>query len=315
MPDVTKESVSASQAAMLFNQSPYGTRFMLWQHFKNGVPLGKPRKAMTWNDRLQWGLAQQPTILRATAEAYHLELVENVEERYERDGQLGCTIDGHLIAPDVGEIIVEAKNLDWLQWRDNWTESAAPPHIEIQMQQQLAVRKREQGIIACFVGGNDLKFYERRRAPEVEEQIREETAHFFESLAFDTPPEVIGEPIELPTIAALYPTANEAEVLTDMEDEELTEIIRQYDWAREQKTFHEKLAEQMKVKLLARAGTAGKVRARYVQAIISKSQVAASLCHPHTEAKETKRAFVQTRIKVLKMDDPPPPAPDQGITP
>src|SRR5258708_3729074 len=137
MPDVTKQSVSASQAPALFGHSPYSTKWLLWQHFKNDVPIEPPEDL-----RMGWGKLLQAVILRAAADQYGLEMQPNLAEEYIRRGRLGCTLDGEMLVPDGEPIIVEAKNVDWLRWRDTWTESAAPMHVEIQLQEQLLVRQR-----------------------------------------------------------------------------------------------------------------------------------------------------------------------------
>jgi predicted phage-related endonuclease len=285
MPDITKQTVSASQAAALFGHSPYSTRWLLWQHFKNNVPTDPPE-----DTRMSWGKLMQAVILRATADQYRLEMQPNLADDYVRLGQLGCTLDGEMLVPDGEPIIVEAKNVDWLRWRDTWTESSAPLYVEIQLQEQLLVRQRQRG--------NEMKFYEREANPKIHERLKEEAASFFESLAADNEPDPLGSPLELPALAHLYPDSDPTEVLEDMKDVELSETIRMFDWARAQESFHRKIKEQMQAKLLARSGSAGIVRAPGVKAYITKSPIAASVCLAHAEDKVTRKASTQTRIKV-----------------
>jgi predicted phage-related endonuclease len=297
MPDRSFETVSASQAPALFNHSPYMTRWILWHAFRaRDLRLIEPPES----ERMHSGKLLQRVILAETADHFKLEVQENIEDRYDRAGQLGCTIDAHLIVPDQGEIIVEAKNVDWLRWRDTWTETAAPIHIEIQMQQQLLVRNCPRGAIACFVGGNQFLWYEREAMPEWHARLKEEAALFFESLAKNDEPDPIGSPLSLPLLAKLYPESDPAEIIEATDDDDLGDTIRQFEWAREQATFATRLQEQMKAKILTRAGSAGIIKAPGATAYITKSPIAEGVCAPHAEPKVTRKASIQTRIKVTK---------------
>src|SRR5262245_47666119 len=115
MPDPTWRSVSASQAPALLNQSPYATLFTLWWMFK-----GKSVET-DFTQRMAWGKLLQEAILKATALQYRLEVIPNRNDEYTRNGQLGATIDGAMHDPVRGLVVVEAKNVDRLIWRDTWS--------------------------------------------------------------------------------------------------------------------------------------------------------------------------------------------------
>ena len=298
MPDPTKQSVSASQTPVLFGQSPYATRWMLHQHFAKGLPLDAPE-----DERTRWGSLLQDDILEATALSYRMEMQPNIANEYTRAGRLGATIDGRMIMPDRGPVIVEAKNIDWLRWRDTWTKTAAAPHVEIQLQTQMLVAgeldaEPRHGIIAALVGGNELVFHERAPDAELHDRIREEAAHFFEDLAAGREPDPFGSPLELPMLAALYPETTPREVVEDYDDEELALAIRQFAWAKGEESFARKLKEQMQAKIMARAGAAEILRANGATCYFSRAAVAPSVCQPHSEPKQTRAASVRLTIKV-----------------
>jgi predicted phage-related endonuclease len=300
MPDPAKQSISASQAAALFDRHPYYTKWMLWQHFRRGLSIEAEAE-----ERIAWGRLLQDDILTAVAIEYRLDVVPNHGDEYIRDGLLGATIDAHMIAPEKGEIVVEAKNIDWLRWRDTWSETAAAPHVEIQLQTQMRVRKAQHGLIAALVGGNDLRFYERERNSDLWELLEQETRLFFESLKTDREPDPLGSPLELPMLARLYPETVPTKTLQDLEDEDLAETIRQFNWARNQESFAKKFKEQMQAKLLARAGDFGIIRANGVSAFIKKSPTAAQLCAPHADPKVLRKASILTRIQVEEAERVP----------
>jgi predicted phage-related endonuclease len=308
MPDPTQQSVSASQAAALFNAHPYFTKFMLWHHFKNGMPL-----EVAGNERIAWGKLLQDDILYATSLAYRLEVAENTANEYTRAGQLGATIDGRMVMPDRGPVIVEAKNIDWLRWKETWSETAAAPHVEIQLQVQMLAAGTDHGIIAALVGGNEMRWLERERNGELADRLREEAALFFESIERNDAPDPLGSPLELPMLAALYPTADPEEIIEDLEDQELAETVRQFASARKDETFNRKLKELMQAKILARTGTAGRLIVNGARCKITRIPIRPTICAPHDGAKEIRKASVQTKIKIERTQEVAPVGEGQGI--
>jgi predicted phage-related endonuclease len=298
MPDPLKQTVSASQASALYNLSPYATRFMLYHHFVNGLPIGPDDADAEGNERMSWGVLLQDDILAMTARRYRLDITENKENRYARRGSLGATIDGSMIAPDRGPVVVEAKNIDWLRWRDTWTEKAAAPHVEIQTQVGMHAAGAEHGIIAAFVGGNHLLFYEREINKELISRTEEEARLFLESVRDGKEPDPLGSPIELPMLAELYPETNPAEVVEDLDDEELALAIRQFDAARRDETFNRKLKEQMEAIILARSRAAGVLRANGWTCLLERYGVAPGVCQPHASPRVIRKAYSGVRIKV-----------------
>lgn len=276
MPDKTLQTISATQVPALFNQSPYMTLYMLWHHFKNGLPLDADP-----NERMEWGFALQTIIIEAAAKKLRLEHVENVADEYSRspDFRVGCTIDGFMLDPSRGLGFVECKNVDGLVFRDQWTDDAAPPHIELQHQTQLMVPHPEHGlpkwgVIAALVGGNELKLYERQPLDDVQNLIAGEATAFFESLEKGIEPDAFGDEKEIAALAFLYPEAPELKTLVIDDPDKanaFADTADQYAKVREQRLISEKAEKQLKAKLLATAKDNGIVIAANCEAIIKKT--------------------------------------------
>ena len=114
MPDPRLETVSASQAAALFNRSPYDTRWTLYQRFIGNVPEDAA------DNRMAWGKRMQPLLLEAAGEDLALEVqppdafglaVDDMfqGDPYLRNGMLGCTRDALVVCPDRGPGALELK--------------------------------------------------------------------------------------------------------------------------------------------------------------------------------------------------------------
>lgn len=95
MPDPQNATVSATQSPMLLNASPYGTKWMLWQKFANGMAM-----RVEENERMRWGTLMQPLVLSEAS--YALKLEVSASDEYVRRGSLGCTRDAVVYCPDRG---------------------------------------------------------------------------------------------------------------------------------------------------------------------------------------------------------------------
>ena len=75
MPDQTRKTISSTQASALVDQSPYMTKWMLYQWLRREDPGEDEADA-----RMQWGLKMQPLVLAQCAEDLRLEVIPNGTE-------------------------------------------------------------------------------------------------------------------------------------------------------------------------------------------------------------------------------------------
>jgi hypothetical protein len=262
MPDPTRATISATQSPALWNVSPYLTRWMLWQHFANGVPLD-----VEPNSRMDWGLKMQPLVLEQAAAELRLEVIPNENNTYHRCGMLGCTRDATIICPDRGPGALETKCVfDYATWMRDWDGGKlVPRHHEIQLQQQIFVGDGEGqsfgwGIIVAWVGA-DLFYFERKPIIPLVERLAAEAAAFFASVEAKGEPDPFGSPIEVPWLTELFPT--ERGKVLDLSQDHLhvktAELVSLYAHHKSQESEGKKGAEPIRAKLLALARDAEKV--------------------------------------------------------
>lgn len=266
MPDPTLETISASEAAALFNVSPYVTRWMLWQRFANGLDIDPTADA-----RMTWGTKLEPLILDQAAEDMRLEVRPNREpngaQQYFRNGWFGCHRDGDIICPDRGPGAIEAKSIfNYQTWMADWAGGKAPPrHVEIQLQIQMYVGTGngspfQWGVIAAWVAG-DVHYFERVPIPELFDRLHAEAKVFFADVKAKNEPEPFGVTPELPWLNSLFPTEH-GKVLDLSEHAEAAAYLEatvQYRNAKEQEAGGKRTAEPLRAKLLAFIKDADKV--------------------------------------------------------
>ena len=269
MPDPLRKTVSASQMAALFGVSPYLSRWMLFRHFYgDALPLREP------DERMSWGVMLQDAIMRQAAYLYRARLLSNTETgRYIRRGRIGHTRDGRLIASGRGRVNVEAKNVDFLQWKAHWSETNCPQWIEIQAEVGTYVDRCDLTVVAALVAGNDLKLYERAPNLELQERMRAEVAAFFESVRKGDEPDPVGLPIELPMLAQAWPQVDEGKILERLEDPDLRDLLLQYDHGHQQEAYGRRVMAIAKPKILALAQDCSMVRANSIEARVAKTAV------------------------------------------
>ncbi len=303
MPDPTRKTISATQVPALFDASPYLTRWMLW-HWLKGTDV--PEEAES--NRMDWGKRMQPLILAQAAEDLKLEIRPNEADEYVAhvDRPIGCTVDAvTLRAPDRGEGVVETKCcFDYRVWMERWGGGEAPPRdIELQLQTQMATLGFGWGVIAVWIAG-EVKYFERGLLPEVEQEIYDRAEQLFYDTANGIEPDAFGDPVEEPLLAKLFPAVDPT-VVVDVEGDEQAELLAQYQWAKEQAGFHDKVAKQLRPKILALAGEAGKVKATATSgevywANISKSETAEKVITEADVGKVARKASVRTTLTVNK---------------
>ncbi len=246
MPDPTKQTVSASQVPALFGESSYLSEWMLYQYFVNNADM-----AFEPNERMNWGNRLEGEILRAACEIEHIDAEFHIQKQpyvANKQARIGATLDYRFTHPQFGVVLLEAKNVDWLQWRDTWSDDVAAPRVELQVQAQMIATGIERGWIAALVGGNDLKLYPREANPKLQQSINDRVAEFFEKVENKQEPAVDGIPPECEVLKALYPEVQAGKIIKDFEMEH---IVMAFEQAKEDWQFANKRYNELRTKLLA----------------------------------------------------------------
>lgn len=224
--ELRTKDITSTEAAALFDMSPYATRFELWHRKASGdVPEFRE------NDRMKWGNRLQDPIALGIAEDMSWKVRRM--NRYIRDEniRMGSSFDFEIVSNENGPGILEVKNVDYFAFKEGWLidedkNIEAPPHIELQVQHQLEVTNREWACIGALIGGNDVKPLIRKRDREIGAAIREEIERFWQTVDAGTPP-----PPEYPRdasfVAKLYGYAEPGKLL-ETDDEIITSLAARY---------------------------------------------------------------------------------------
>lgn len=296
MPDITRKTISATEAPALVDASPYITRWMLYRRLATGMNIDSPE-----HNRMDWGKRMEPLILTAAAEELRLEVVPNAgadgRQVYERRNLLGCTRDATVICPDRGPGAFDAKCVfDYRVWMDEWAGGKKPPrHHEIQLQVQMYVGDGERpfqwGTLCAWLAG-DLHFFDRKPIPELWERLEKEAAAMFADIAAGREPDPFGAPVEQPWLAECFPTiAGKVLDLSDASDANaiaIAERVRLLVWHADERLGHERAEKAVKAELLGLAKDCDTVLLPYgIKVSVSRSTRAGFTVKPTTVTKLT----------------------------
>jgi predicted phage-related endonuclease len=255
VPDVTLQTLSATETPALWGLSPYVTKWMLYQRFVNGVDLAASEDA-----RMAWGKKLQPLVIAQAAEELGLEVEPNHGHVYQRRGRLGCTRDATIFCPDRGRGALETKCVfDYATWMREWDGGRnVPPMHEIQLQQQMKVGddsgSYQWGVIAVWVAG-DQYYFEREPFGEFWRLLEQEAEAFFAAVAAKSEPDPCGSPVEIPWLARLFPTVKRKslDLSQDPSANAIAEKVFRYKTLAAEESGAKRARETLRAELLALA--------------------------------------------------------------
>lgn len=195
------QDITSTEMAALFGLSPYATEFELYhRHLANEIVTIEENERMKWGTRLQDAIAlgvgqDQNWHVRPMKEYIRLKDIR-IGASFDWRIQVGTEFSGEQskVPRDCDDDgLLEIKNVDALIFRDGWLidedgNVEAPPHIEIQVQQQMMVSGLKWCRIAALVGGNKVILIERKLDEDVVFSIIEKATKFWERIETKTPP-------------------------------------------------------------------------------------------------------------------------------
>jgi putative phage-type endonuclease len=244
--------VTSTESPALFGCSPYTTQFEL-------VHRKRERQVVTLepNERVRWGSRLQDAIAIGIAEDNGWEVRRMSEYMRIPDIRMGSSFDFA-----VGEEgLLEVKNVDALAFRDGWLVEGdsveAPPHIELQVQHQLAVSGRKWAAIGALVGGNRVVMIRREPDSSIVTSIRERVAKFWDDIAKGIEPSPNWTE-DAGFIARLYSQAASGKVLDVRSDSDIAFLAAEYARLGEEEKTAKSQRDAVKAQLLMKIGDAEK---------------------------------------------------------
>lgn len=260
--------ITSSEVAALFGMSSYVTEFELYHRKRDGKVVIQEEQEWT-----RWGKRLQDTIAAGVAEDQNWKIRKMTEYMRDTELRMGASFDFSIEAETVSDNpspvatlypgLLEIKNVFNMIFKDQWIEDEdgnieAPPHIELQVQHQLAVSGRSFAYIAALVGGNQLQLIKRLPNEAIIAEIKKRVALFWERVDAGTPP-----PVDLNRdadfISSLYGYAEPGTVYDARDMDVFRDLCLKYKELGEAESAAKSQREAIKTRLLMEIGSAEKV--------------------------------------------------------
>jgi len=249
--ELRKRNIGGSDVAALFGASPWMTEFTLYAE-KSGIT----EYQVDENNKMRLGKYLEPFIGELLAKELGWNVVRSREYHLSSTVTgMGCTLDFDVTDHEWGPGICETKVVfDYADYMEFWSDDRAPPHIELQVQHQLAVTGRPWAAIAVLVmqTGTLAPAIIRRPIPAVISEIELKVQMFWESVKAKRRPEPTGTDAELSIMRLIWP-AREPRKIVEIASGDLNSEASLYRWASEQLAGMERQKTASKAKLLAAA--------------------------------------------------------------
>lgn len=245
--NLKKEDISSTESPALFGLSPYMTEFELYHLKASGTIM-----EIDESERMKWGKRLESAIAEGVAADLGL-IVEPFKDylRHPTVKGMGSSFDYAIESHEDGPGLMEIKNVDSLVYRNTWSDTEAPAHIETQMQHQLEVADRDWGLIVALCGGNTPKILRRKRDREVGRIICQRVEKFWRDVAASNAPKP-DYTRDADFIISLHQSAG-VNVLEPVEPE-LSDLIAEYDHIRTEASSYEELKKVKQAEILEIVG-------------------------------------------------------------
>ena len=138
-------------------------------------------------ERIEIGTALESTIARLTASQIKMDVLPFKKFVRLESERIGSSFDYKIMQGDKDHALLECKNVDYFVFSDEWSIDQkfgliAPPHIEIQCQNEMLVYGIDKLYLAALVGGNQLHIARRKRSERFSQEIKQRVNKFWEDI-------------------------------------------------------------------------------------------------------------------------------------
>lgn len=241
--EMRAKDITSTESAALFGMSPYITELELFYRKRTSEIIH-----IEENKRMTAGKYLEPSIAELAGNELSCTVRPFKIYATDPDEGMGSSFDYEIVDGQYKDWILEVKNVDFLVYRDQWEDDEAPDHIEVQVQHQLELTGRPGAVIACLVGGNDLKLIMRPRNKKMGAGIRQRIQKFWRDVESNNPPDP-DYMKDSEFIISLHQSSGD-NTLDAEDDPKVTELIKEYKRLKDEAKDISKIADARKAELL-----------------------------------------------------------------
>lgn len=253
--ELRKQDVTSTETAALFGLSPYVTAFELWHRKHDNLEV-----EFEMNERVRWGSRLQDSIAAGIAQDKGWTIRRMTEYMRDPELHIGASFDFLFSSDNEEKGILEIKNVDSLAFKEGWLidgdDIQAPPHIELQVQQQLLLTGEPRAVIGALIGGNHVVLIKREPDQIVIASIQKKIMEFWDSIKNHREPKPDFSR-DTDFIQRLYAFAEPGKIFNA--DEKISRLAYKYKQATEETKEAGYRKDAYKAEILTLIGSAEKV--------------------------------------------------------
>jgi putative phage-type endonuclease len=174
-----KRNINSTESSGLLGLNKYTSLYQIYQdkHSPDIISI-EENERMFWGNQLEWVIAQ------GAAKKMGWNIIQKKDYIEIPEQKLGGSFD---CISECGSFLVEVKNVDSVIFKNEWTDTEAPAHVEMQLQHQMLVSGVNHCKLVALVGGNKLVIIERDADPEIQDAIIQAAKDFWAMTEAPTP--------------------------------------------------------------------------------------------------------------------------------
>lgn len=185
--DLRKSVIGSSDIACLYNLSMFKSKFTFWHEKAGNFHQEISSNRIDAGNYLERAIAEM-----AINKIGGLIINKDAEKLFflSECKNLGATPDFIIKDKNNNKKILEIKNIDYLQFKQKCPDETPPKQYILQLQHQMHCSGIHQGMIAIFIGGNDLRLFDYDYRPAIGQSMAEKASDFFQSIRDNNPPAI-----------------------------------------------------------------------------------------------------------------------------
>jgi predicted phage-related endonuclease len=155
-----------------------------------------------------------------------------------------------------GPGVLQIKQVDFSQYKEAWSFDEPPEYVLLQLQHEIACSSYKWGVIVCWLGGNDMRFFFYQARDKVIAAIRARVTEFWRRVGDKQAPPIDGTASDEYVVRELFPKLvdNKNAPLDLTGDNELPDICTQLLSATANRLAEEKLERRLKNRIREKMG-------------------------------------------------------------
>ena len=206
--------IGGSEIAALFGLQEDFAQSAFTLHMVKSGRIPAPPVDDAPGTRIWYGKRKEATIAALAAELFGWDIEKGWYHSDDVTPGMGCSLDYVIKEPGREETrlgfhgpgVLQIKNVDWLEHKRKWTGGGPPFSIMLQVQQEMACSGMSWGVVACEIGGNDIRPYRFPASDKITGSIREKIAGFWQGVEDEQVPQIDGTDSTAAALYALYPS-------------------------------------------------------------------------------------------------------------